>query len=462
MLRDMEVEIDKRNETLVSLFLSGKSHQRFGASSSAAVPSHVPLAGENLAFLTDWAGAEFDYFPEPPCIGENEGDEEEQGATSDVRATWGTSAQAYWKSQVSLQPKNAAQKADADKADAFITLWFREAGGAAADAGWERGVSTERVEKIKPERRARNSFSDGDHLEAYVNISLCKVGIRSCASSDESFRTAETVDPGEAVVINKAVEDDGTRFFKLADDRGWVFDYKDDLHVLARMEELEVGLSWYRVVCPEMVGIRRCPVYDTAAKSDSFLSPRELFVVNIRAKVCGHFFVHLADGRGWVFMSKYQDKRKDKKALARGTRTGSDDGGLVVEECEGEIVEGNLESDKVNIPPTSAAVEVGTWTYQVGYDAVLAFGTQPHGVYVCPGDVIVVNKRCYYNGDAPTDPESARLWLRLADDRGWIPEKSINGQLLVTLRKDGEVTYPQHYKAKWAQDNVQSWEIGVA
>lgn len=450
-----------RDDTLVSLFLSGKSHQSIGPAPSTG-DSSQGLAEKSAALLSDWAGAEFDYFPEPPCIGTNEEeDEDEVVIGDDQKVAIGMNPQEYWKSQVSLQTWTPAQKADAEKADLYVSLLIGSAGPAVV---WERGISTDRVDKIKT-NKDQASFTElaggteSVYFESFVNVSLCKVGIRSCASSSDGFKTNETVDPGEAVVIKQIVEDEGTRYLRLQDDRGWVFDWKDGVQVLAKMEDVEVGLSWYRVVSQHLMSIRRAPVYDEAAKTECFLCPQELVVVNMKAKVCGSFFVHLADGRGWCFVQKRVEGRK---AYATSNKTSPDDGGLLLEECEGEIVAGNRESNQFGIPTTSDVVEVGNWTYCVGYDPVLALGLHPHGKIIAPGEVVVVNKRCYVKGDVPEDKEVPRWWLRLADDRGWIPERSPAGELLVTLRKSGEANYPRHYKGKRDERVEANWMMGVA
>merc|ERR1740129_1629371 len=288
-------------------------------------------------------------------------------------------------------------------------------------------------------RSSINSMGETIHIQAFVNVNAHPVGVRRRRSHDDSEKTGEAIGPGEPVVVEQVAEHDGVRFLKLADNRGWVFDSKDDHEVMAKMEDLEVGIAWYRVVCKELVDVRGAPVYDHTARTGRLLCPGELIAINLRCRVRGGYFVHLADGRGWVFVLK-----------SGASRTNHDTTAEVLKECEAQL-NGNTSVDLLNaVPPTTDIVEVGTWTYVVGFEPVLALGSRPNGTYLSPGDVVMVNKRAWGNGDPPNPHtrDYSKLWLRLNDGRGWVPEKGADGKALLNLWADSSMTYPKHFRGR--------------
>lgn len=302
-------------------------------------------------------------------------------------------------------------------------------------------------------RASMNSQGDETHIQAFVNITSNPVGIRASSSHEDSEKTSHSVLPGQPVVVQQVEEKDGIRFLKLADGRGWLFDSKDNVNVMAKMEELEVGTAWYRVACKQLVDVRIAPVYDISARTGRLLCPGEVVSVDMKCRICGSHFAHLADGRGWVFLLMFGANRKNPHSSH-----------VVLTECEGEI-DKNAVVDPINdLIPTNDVVDVGNWTYIVGHEPVLAIGSVPYGTYLKPGDVFLVNKRAYAKGDAPGPHQRGVMWLRLNDGRGWVPMEGTRGEPLVRLQKESAITYPKHFNRRMKDLDSPSapWMTGVA
>jgi len=179
-----------------------------------------------------------------------------------------------------------------------------------------------------------------------------------------------------------------------------------------------------------------------------------MVVVDLKARVRGITFVHLSDGRGWIFLVQPHLDGKQHKRRA----------GNILEECEAEVTRGDKEGDTLGmLPPTNGVVEVGLWTYVVGIAPVLALGAKLNGTYIQPGDVIKVDKRAFSDGMHPTAGGSGRRWLHLLDGRGWVPERDGTGTEVVSLRTRSMLNYPAHFKGLTNLDKPSaSWMVGVA
>jgi hypothetical protein len=436
------------NETLVSMFLSGRKSQQAGEGLDGKVD--LDVYEENYK--------EVEFFPDPPCIAPFEDEEE---ATGQGKKMSGTTPQEYWKGHANWQEEDPAMEEPRQAFAEFSKFYQAKLGmnqqkseGEGQDAG--KDTRTLKQTKSKAFRRiATGTASSGDLgvIEAFVNISVSPVGIRKTSSLSDNEKTGEVVKPGECVVVDKVSEDAHIRFLKLADGRGWVFDRNQDTQVMAKMDEVEMVCSWYKVMCKEIVDVRRAPIYDESAKTGRLLSPQELAVVNLKCRVRGHVFVHLADGRGWVFLVKPGSDKK-KRSYAD----------TVMEECDGEIIQDQSWLDQADIlPATNECVEVGLWTYVVGDDPVLALGSKLHGTYLNPGDVLKIDKRAYAAGDPPVDGLEPQRWLRLMDGRGWLPEKGTNNKNIVALQ-GSMVSYPSHFRGKEKVSDIPKaqWMVGVA
>lgn len=434
------VDVDLgENATLVRMFLSGKTSAGLGNVGSSQ-------NSEEPNGAADQDAAHIEYFPDPPCIGAVEQDDQDGCFSSEAKSP---TPQHYWKDHVCWKRDDPAIQAWVKTIDRFRAQWDKQTAAFSAtrfSQGMKRSVI----------RSSVNDSGETIIIQAFVNINASSVGIRSAGSHEDSKKIGQYISPGEPVVIERVmIEKDSVRFLKLADDRGWVFDSKDDIDVMAKMEDLEVGTAWYRVVCKELIDVRRTPIYDISSKTGRLLCPREVVAANMRCRVRGDHFVHLADGRGWVFVLKQGASRRNPRADE-----------MVLEECEAEF-DKTVSLDYLNfLPPTTHVVESGKWTYVAGYEPILAIGTRPHGTHICPGDVVLVNMRSFANGDAPSphSSKSSKMWLRLNDGRGWVPETGLDGKSLMTLREDNSITYPKHYKGKTRDFDKPSlpWMAGVA
>merc|ERR1711972_39008 len=66
----------------------------------------------------------------------------------------------------------------------------------------------------------------------------------------------------------------------------------------------EGGLKHYVVMCKDDVEVRASPTYADDARVGHFLHPGQVVAIDDRRMVQGSWFLHLADGRGWVFETK--------------------------------------------------------------------------------------------------------------------------------------------------------------
>lgn len=421
------VDVDNQNATLVTLFLSGKTATNLESQSKKM--SLADASAPSFIDLTEAEEGEVEYFPEPPCIAANPNQDVEN---STAASATGLEPHKYWKNHVSWREE-----------DPEIEVWnkqilrFRDQ--------WDKltaAFNTSRCShgmKRSLIRSSVNSMGETIRIQAFVNISGQSLGIRSASSHDDAGKTGQTVEPGEPVVIEQVVEKEGVRFLKLADKRGWVFDSKDDIEIMAKMEDLEVGIAWYRVLCSDLVDVRRAPIYDESAKTGRLLVPKEIVAVNMKCRVRGDHFVHLTDGRGWVFLLKQGACRRTPKPNQ-----------VVMKDCEA-LFNQDAPLDLLKaVPPTTEVVDVGTWPYEVGEEPVLAIGYKNYGTYLSPGDIVMISKRAYANGEPPQPhtQNTSKLWLRLANGRGWVPERGTDGKMLLKERTDTSLAFPEHYKGR--------------
>jgi len=136
----------------------------------------------------------------------------------------------------------------------------------------------------------------------------------------------------------------------------------------------------YVVMCKDDVEVRASPTYSDDTRVGHFLHPGQVVVTDDRRMLQGAWFLHLADGRGWVFETK--------------------DRLLVMTEAHG--------------------FERGLWHYSIVCDDDVETRISPTysddartGLVLGSGDCVAVDERCSIAG--------ARF-LKLADGRGWVFE----------------------------------------
>jgi|EP00427_Karlodinium_veneficum_P021918 hypothetical protein len=400
---DVKFEPDETNPEKNVMKANMSWRQSFGFSGGAGGPN------PNLAL----------YVPDPPCI---------------------------------LPFEDEEQIEEADTAQLDVPTYWKNY------AGW-----LQYWPKLKEHREAIESFRSlwanrpvGSRLRGYVVVSPNSIGVRHRPTYDEEQRNGQIIRTGTCMGIEAIKEDTNTRFLKLpGPGAGWVFDKYNDQEVMAEMKSIDVGQWWYRVVSQSPLETRSCPTSKDEARNGWLLSYKEVVVVNLRCKVGGYTFFHLADGRGWMFELKPGTVKNDK-SLAN----------VVMTPCEDDFVDGGDQATlKSLVPPTNEVVEVGMWTYIVDLEPVLAIGTKRNGFYIRPGDVVKVDKRANSNGN----PQGIggpgiqnRRWLRLGGNQGWVPEIDERGKTLMNEQSTDEVGYPTWFKPN---DDVnkpkEPWHVGV-
>lgn len=250
---------------------------------------------------------------------------------------------------------------------------------------------------------------------------------------------------------------DGNKFLKLpGPGAGWVFESKYGKQLLQEMKNVEAGMWWYKCTGTSPIEVRKSPTFDDDARSGFLVNPKEIVVANIRVKIHGFYFYHLFDGRGWVFELKPGTLKNDR---APDT--------VMMSPCDDDFVEGEeMAVIQQLVPPTNEVVEVGLWTYIVGIDPVMAIGSFRNGHLVAPGSVVKVDKRANSNGNPHrmgTNTMQNRIWLRLGDGRGWVPETDETGRKLMLLQATSDIVYPNWFRpGADPNDNTEPWMIGIA
>lgn len=236
------------------------------------------------------------------------------------------------------------------------------------------------------------------------------------------------------------------------------------------------GVKYYVVMCKDDVEVRASPSYADDTRIGHFLHPGQVVVVDDRRMVTGSWFLHLADGRGWVFETKerllvmteaHEFERGlwhyavtcDDDVETRVTPTYSDDArtGIVLpsgdciavdERCRvagarflkladgrGWVFETKdrlLVMGEVRAKAQEARdFARGLWHYTVVCDEDVEVRAAPTysdeartGLTIHPGDCVAVDERC----------RIAAVWfLRLADGRGWIFESKDSRRVMMQL-----------------------------
>mmetsp|Transcript_32840 Transcript_32840/g.83098 ORF Transcript_32840/g.83098 Transcript_32840/m.83098 type:complete len:481 (-) Transcript_32840:50-1492(-) len=238
----------------------------------------------------------------------------------------------------------------------------------------------------------------------------------------------------------------------------------------------EGGVKHYVVMCKDDVEVRASPTYADDTRIGHFLHPGQVVVVDDRRMITGAWFLHLADGRGWVFETKerllvmteaHEFERGlwhyavacDDDVETRITPTYSDDArtGLVLgsgdciavdERCcvagarflkladgRGWVFETKdrlLVMSEVRAKAQEARdFARGLWHYTVVCDDDVEIRAAPTysdeartGLTIHPGDCVAVDERCRVGA----------IWfLRLADGRGWVFESKDSRRVMMQL-----------------------------
>jgi len=238
----------------------------------------------------------------------------------------------------------------------------------------------------------------------------------------------------------------------------------------------EGGVKYYVVMCKDDVEVRASPTYADDTRIGHFLHPGQVVVIDDRRMVTGSWFLHLADGRGWVFeakerllvMTQAHDFERglwhyavscEDDVETRLTPTYSDDSrtGVVIgsgdccavdERCNvagarflkladgrGWVFETKdrlLVMSEVRAKAQEARdFARGLWHYTVVCDDDVEIRAAPTysdeartGLTVHPGDCVAVDERC----------RIAAVWfLRLADGRGWVFESKDSRRVMIQL-----------------------------
>lgn len=238
----------------------------------------------------------------------------------------------------------------------------------------------------------------------------------------------------------------------------------------------EGGVKHYVVLCRDDVELRASPTYSDDARIGHLLNPGQVVVIDERRMVNGTWFLHLADGRGWVFethkrllvMTEVQEFERglwhysvvcEDDVETRISPTYSDEARTGVILCSGDCVaidercrvagarflklaDGRgwvfetrdrlLVFSEVRSKPQEARdFERGLWHYTVVCDDDVEIRAAPTysdeartGLMLHPGDCVAIDERC----------RVAAVWyLRLADGRGWVFESKDSRRVMMQL-----------------------------
>ncbi|CAJ1413220.1 unnamed protein product [Effrenium voratum] len=235
-------------------------------------------------------------------------------------------------------------------------------------------------------------------------------------------------------------------------------------------------LRYFGVMCKDDVEIRASPTYADDARVGHFLHPGQVVVVDDRRMVNGSCFLHLADGRGWVFetkdrllvMTEVQDFERglwhysvicEEDVETRISPTYSDDARTGVVLPSGDCIAVDERCTVANArflkladgrgwvfetkdrllvmsevrPKAQEARDFarGMWHYSVVCDDDVEIRAAPTysdeartGLTVHPGDCVAVDERCRVN---------ATWFLRLADGRGWLFETKDSRRVMMQI-----------------------------
>jgi len=236
------------------------------------------------------------------------------------------------------------------------------------------------------------------------------------------------------------------------------------------------GAKNYVVLCKDDVEVRASPTYSDDARIGQLLHPGQVVVVDERRMVSGSWFLHLADGRGWVFERKehllvmtevqdferglwhysvvceddvetrisptYSDDARTGIILSSGDTVACDERCLVAGARFLKLADGRgwvfetrdrlLVFSEVRSKPQEARdFERGLWHYSVVCDDDVEIRAAPTysdeartGLMVHPGDCVAIDERC----------RVAAVWyLRLSDGRGWVFESKDSRRVMMQM-----------------------------
>ncbi|CAK8987526.1 unnamed protein product [Durusdinium trenchii] len=235
-------------------------------------------------------------------------------------------------------------------------------------------------------------------------------------------------------------------------------------------------LRYFAVMCKDDVEIRASPTYADDARVGHFLHPGQVLVMDDRRMVNGSSFLHLADGRGWVFetkdrllvMTEVQEFERglwhycvicEDDVETRISPTYSDDARTGVVLLSGDCIAVDERCTVANArflkladargwvfetkdrllvmsevrPKAQEARDFarGMWHYTVVCDDDVEIRAAPTysdeartGLTVHPGDCVAIDERCRVN---------ATWFLRLSDGRGWLFETKDSRRVMMQL-----------------------------
>lgn len=359
------------------------------------------------------------YVPDPPCIMPFEADERHGPRKDDDERP---KLDQYWKNHAGWLEYWPNLKEHRDAQQEFRNLWQFKA----ADS----------------------------RIHGFVVVSINSVGVRFRPGMDEDQKNGQVLRPGQCVGVEAIEERDNNRFLKLpGPGAGWVFERKGDKHVMQEMKAIETGMWWFKCTATSPVEVRKTPTWNDSARSGFIMNPKEVVVVNIQCKIHGYTFFHLFDGRGWVFQLKPGSWKNDKTPA-----------NIVMASCDEDFHDGDDWVRRL-VPPTNKVVAVGLWTYIVNVEPVMAIGAHRNGFFLQPGSVVKVDKRANSNGNPAGKEQNgiqSRVWLRLGDGNGWVPETDERGKKLMLFQQNDEVTYPNWFRpGQDANQLTEPWMSGV-
>lgn len=311
-------------------------------------------------------------------------------------------------------------------------------------------------------QKFREAWLQAPEMDAFVNVASQPLRLRKepLVAAQELLEVA-AIYPGECVLVDPAAEDVLVnacfdRFVQVAN-RGWVLESVQGAVQLARLQDLDFQPHWYRVASTCCVQVRHAPTASDDLRTSWVMSPQEMAPVSLACSVQGRSYVQLADGRGWLFTRRPEAAEGDSSTHA-----------VVMELCDsapggskssGE--NGTIVLDALCPQSTVDVVEMGSWTYIVGNQPLLALGNTRFGTEVPRGSVLKIDKRALASG-IRDDIQEERWWLRIARDDRWVPLTGPDGKLL--LREEGaeraDAKSLRGNKPR-KQPNFEPWMTGI-
>merc|ERR1719356_14176 len=355
--------------------------------------------------------------------------------------------------------------------------------------GWP-GVGEEREKFAKLKAAWKEHFKDTDsnngaeaihasgHARMFIHMGARSVAVRTRPTQEASSKGQDVLRPGDCIISDLIEESGGVQYYRIAGrpatKPGWVFDFINGETVMMEMKNVDITPVWFRAVALGTINLHKVPSSSKSSMNGLILGSKEVFVVDMRCRVGTQDFVHLADGRGWIYeRTKPKDRAHMPKMSGKDASTGRKSVTAaqyitVVEECEGEMLSSGIDALAARmkqVPATTDIVKTGMWTYIVGEAPVLVIGDGAHGSLLQPGEEIKVDKKCTANGDPFVKGSGVlgREWFRLhgKDRSGWVPFTGVNGKQLMQ-EKEGE----GGWQASWGgangnEDATEDWMVGT-